>query len=255
MKTIRIIPCLDCSFVNGKAKVVKGVKFENLQSQGDPAVLAEKYYQQGADEVCFLDITASLDSRQTMQKTVKKTAEQVFVPVTVGGGIQSLADASALFRAGADKVAVNSAALKRPELVREISREYGSQACVLAMDVKKANKGWEVYTRAGTQNTGKYALDWAKKGEELGAGELLVTSIDRDGTQSGYDLKLLKAISTEVNIPVIASGGAGSLEDMVQAVQLGKADAVLAASIFHTGKYTIRDVKKAFQSKGIRVRP
>jgi imidazole glycerol-phosphate synthase subunit HisF len=241
-------------FVNGTAEVVKGKKFKELKIMGNPVELAKQYYEQGADELCFLDITASKESRSTMLETLAKVSEEVFIPITAGGGVKSLDEAKAIFRAGADKVTINTAALNQPKLIQEISQAYGTQACVVAIDAKKQTNGWAVFSYGGTQNTGQDVVTWAKKAKKLGAGELLITSMDRDGMRSGYDLELLKTVSEAVHIPIIASGGAGNIDDILKAVKVGKADAVLAASIFHFKKYKVRDVKRALKENGISVR-
>ena len=247
----RIIPCLD---VKG-GKVVKGVRFKGLREAGDAIELAERYYAEGADEIAFLDIGATLEDRKTVVELVRRTARRVFVPLTVGGGVKSVKAARELLLAGADKVAVNSAAVERPELIGELAREFGSQAVVVAIDAKREGANWQVFTRAGSRRTRLDAVRWAKQAEELGAGELLVTSMDRDGTRQGFDVELLKAIGERARIPVIASGGAGRLEDFAEALRRGGADAVLAASVFHYGELTIGDVKKFLRAKGVEVKP
>lgn len=249
----RIIPCLDVK----DGRVVKGVNFVNLQDAGDPVETAAIYDQAGADELVFLDITASSDKRKTIIEVVKKTAEKVFIPFTVGGGISDVEDIREILMAGADKISINSAAVKKPHLITEGARKFGSQCIVVAIDSKrKANpeEGWEVYIHGGRTNTGLDVIEWAKKVESLGAGEILLTSMDADGTKDGYDLPVTSVVSQSVNIPVIASGGAGNLEHMYDALTMGKADAVLAASIFHYGEYTISQVKKYLQEKGVVVR-
>ena len=250
----RIIPCLDCIPVNGKIKVVKGRNFQNLDLIDDPVRLAEKYYLQGADELCFLDIGATVESRKTMVSMIKKVSKKVFIPLAVGGGIKSMGDAEKLFKNGADKVAINSAAINNPRLIAEISKQFGKQACVVAIDSKRINGVNKVFSIAGTQETEFLAEDWAKNAEELGAGEILLTSIDKDGTKSGYDIGLTRKISENLNIPLIASGGCGSLQDISDAVLQGKVNAVLAASIFHYGNFSVWDVKKFLKSKNIDVR-
>ena len=239
--------------------MVKGTRFVNLRDAGDPVECAEEYDRQGADELVFLDITASSDERDTMVHVVEETAAKVFMPVTVGGGIRSAADVRRMLQAGADKVSVNTAAIQNPELVREASEQFGNQCIVVAIDAKRRNSdgdggGWEVYTHGGRKTTGLDAVEWARKVVELGAGEILLTSMDADGTKAGYDLALTRAISEAVPVPVIASGGAGKLEHMQSVLTEGKADAVLAASIFHFGEFKVRDVKEFLQGKGIRVR-
>ncbi len=264
MLTKRIIPCLD---VTG-GRVVKGISFVQLKDAGDPVELANHYDREGADELVFLDITASSDHRRIMIDVVQRVSEQVFIPFTVGGGLRSIEDMRGILEAGADKVAVNTAAVEHPELIEQGARKFGSQCIVLAIDAKRvetgrstagslgldAASGWEVYVHGGRTPTGIDALKWAKHGVRLGAGELLLTSMDADGHQTGYDLPLTRAISESVNVPVIASGGAGGPEDLYAAVTEGKADAVLAASIFHYGTYSIRAVKQYLSKKGIPVR-
>jgi cyclase len=247
----RIIPCLD---VTG-GRVVKGTKFLNLRDAGDPVECALEYDRQGADELVFLDITASSDDRKTMVEVVERTAEKVFMPVTVGGGIRTVEDVRQMLRAGADKVSVNTAAIQNPDLVRAGSDQFGSQCIVVAIDAKfKSGGGWEVYTHGGRVPTGLDAIEWARKVVALGAGEILLTSMDADGTKAGYDIRLTRAISQAVKVPVIASGGAGSLEHLLEVLTLGHADAVLAASIFHFGQYKVEDVKKYLSERKIRVR-
>lgn len=252
MLTKRIIPCLD---VHG-GRVVKGVQFVNLVDAGDPVACAAAYDKAGADELTFLDITASSDARKTMLDVVARVAEQVFIPFTVGGGIRTVDDFRQTLLAGADKVGVNSAALKRPELITEAALRFGSQCVVVAIDAKKRpdGSGWDVYLNGGRINTGRDALEWAVEAEKLGAGEILLTSMDRDGTKSGYDLDLTRTLSEAVNIPVIASGGAGSMEHFRDAIALGRADAVLAASLFHFGEMNIADLKAYLAGEGIPVR-
>jgi len=272
--TKRIIPCLDVK----DGRVVKGINFVNLKDAGDPVESAAVYSREGADEIVFLDITASIEKRKTIVKVVEKTAEQVFIPLTVGGGIRGIEDIRILLKSGADKVSLNTAAVENPLLVRKGAESFGSQCIVVAIDAKRIsqeprakskekNKNlrstlyalrsgpkWEVYTYGGTKPTGLDAVKWAKKVEKLGAGEILLTSMDADGTQEGYDLELTRAISEAVNIPMIASGGAGNLEHLYQGLTIGKADAVLAASIFHYGKYSIQEAKKYLKNKGLPVR-
>jgi len=246
----RIIPCLDVK--NGR--VVKGVNFENLVDAGDPVAQAKFYYEQGADELCFLDIAASLENRKTMIDLVKKVAEVCFIPFTVGGGINEIADFSNLLKCGADKVSINSAAIKNPKLISQASNKFGAQCVVVAIDVKKNASGkYEVFAGGGTKATGLDAIDWAKKVVKLGAGEILLTSMDRDGTKSGYDLELIKKISSEVSVPVIASGGAGKLQDLADGLKAG-ASAVLAASIFHFKLFSIKQAKEFLDEEGIAVR-
>ena len=248
----RVIPCLD---VTG-GRVVKGVNFVDLRDAGDPVELAARYDAEGADELVFLDITASSDGRDTMVDVVSRTAEQVFIPFTVGGGIRSVADARQMLRAGADKVSVNTAAVQRPELIAEIAREFGSQCVVCAIDAKRtATGGFEVFLHGGRTATGIDALDWARRAVALGAGEILLTSMDRDGTKEGFDLALTRAVVDAVGVPVIASGGVGTLEHLVQGVTEGGATGVLAASIFHFGEHTITEAKQAMSAAGLTVRP
>jgi cyclase len=247
----RIIPCLD---VTG-GRVVKGTKFLNLRDAGDPVECAAEYDRQGADELVFLDITASSDGRETMIQVVERTADKVFMPVTVGGGIRTVEDIRRMLRAGADKVSVNTSAIQNPDLVRAGSEQFGSQCIVVAIDAKQKGRGtWEVYSHGGRTPTGLDALEWAKKVVALGAGEILLTSMDADGTKAGYDVRLTRAISQAVNVPVIASGGAGSLDHMYEVLTLGRADAVLAASVFHFGQYKVADVKNYLRERKLRVR-
>jgi imidazole glycerol-phosphate synthase subunit HisF len=248
----RIIPCLD---VTG-GRVVKGVNFVGLRDAGDPVELAEEYNAQGADELVFLDITASSDAREIMADLVARTARQVFIPLTVGGGIRSVADARKVILAGADKVSVNTAAVHRPELIRELSQEFGAQAVVLAIDARRASiEKWNVYTKGGRFDEGIDAVEWAARGEALGAGEILLTSMDTDGVQSGFDCELTRAVAKATSVPVIASGGAGEPQDFIEVLTEGRADAALAASIFHYGKYTVSDLKMALQQAHVPVRP
>ncbi len=248
----RIIPCLDVK----DGRVVKGVNFVNLIDAGDPVEAAIAYDKQGADELVFLDITATSDNRGTVEDMVKRVAENVFIPFTVGGGIKTVEDFRKLLLAGADKISVNSSAIKRPELIREAAEKFGSQCVVVAIDAKRREdkSGWDVYVAGGRINTHLDALEWAKKAESLGAGEILLTSMDCDGTKAGYDLELTRTISESVSIPVIASGGAGSMEHFYDAFCEGKADAVLAASLFHFGEIAIKDLKSYLSDKGISVR-
>ncbi|MGS0765348.1 imidazole glycerol phosphate synthase subunit HisF [Syntrophomonas curvata] len=247
----RIIPCLD---VHG-GRVVKGINFENLRDAGDPVELAAYYDHEGADELVFLDISASLQGRKTMVDVVKSTAREVFIPFAVGGGISTIDDIRSILNAGADKVSINSAAVNDPDLISEGARKFGSQCMVVAIDARaRENGGWEVYINGGKTATGMDALDWAKEAEKRGAGEILLTSMDKDGTKDGYDIELTAAISDTVRIPVIASGGAGNLEHLYEAVTAGRADAVLCASIFHYREYTIKQAKDYLASKGVAVR-
>ena len=246
----RIIPCLDVK--NGR--VVKGINFVDLKDAGDPVEQAKIYSDGGADEICFLDITASSENRETIYEVVKRTSKKCFVPLTVGGGVRSINDINKLLNCGADKVSINTAAVLNPEVIIESSKKFGSQCIIVAIDAKKNENKWEVFTHGGRNNTGIDAIEFAKKMEDSGAGELLVTSMDRDGTQIGYDNDLMFKISSIVNIPTIASGGVGNLDHLVDGIKLGTASAVLAASIFHYGKYTIKDAKQYLDSKGIPVR-
>lgn len=247
----RIIPCLDV--FNGR--VVKGIKFVDLKDAGDPAECAEAYSKQGADEIVFLDITATNEKRKTIIDVVKKTAEKVFVPLTVGGGISSVEDIKNILRAGADKVSLNSAAVRNPQLIREGADLFGNQCIVLAADVKKMPSGrYNIYIQGGRIDTGLDAIDWVKKAESLGAGEILLTSMDRDGTKAGYDLEITKAVAEAVNIPVIASGGCGTLSHFAEAFEIAMADGALAASLFHYGELTISQVKKYLSERGISIR-
>jgi imidazole glycerol-phosphate synthase subunit HisF len=253
----RIITCLD---VTG-GRVVKGVNFVGLRDAGDPVELAERYNSQGADELVFLDITASSDARDILAEVVAKTARKVFIPLTVGGGIRKVADARKIILSGADKVSVNTAAVHRPELIRELSEEFGAQATVLAIDARRAldnkssKKRWNVYTMGGRHDEGIDAVEWSQRGESLGAGEILITSMDTDGVQTGFDCALTSAVAEATSVPVIASGGAGRPEDFVTVLTDGKADAALAASIFHYGKYTVADLKHALAAANVPVRP
>jgi cyclase len=247
----RIIPCLDVD--NGR--VVKGVRFVEIRDAGDPVEIARRYDEQGADEVIFLDITASSDNRETMVHVVEAMASQVFIPLTVGGGIRKVEDVRRMLNAGADKVAINTAAVARPEFVKEASDHFGSQCIVVAIDAKQVGPDrWEVFTHGGRKATGLDAVAWARKMTEYGAGEILLTSMDRDGTKDGFDLALTRAVCDAVSIPVIASGGVGNLDHLVDGVRLGHADAVLAASIFHFGEYTVGQAKQRMAAAGIEVR-
>ena len=251
MRVIRVVPCLDVK----AGRVVKGVNFVGLRDAGDPVELAARYDAEGADEVIFLDITASSDARDTLIDVVRRTAERVFIPLTVGGGVRSVEDARTLLRAGADKVSLNTAAVARSELVAEISAEFGAQCTVVAIDARRAAVGWEVYTHGGRKPTGLDAVSWAEEVVKLGAGEVLLTSMDRDGTREGFDLALTRAVSDAVSVPVIASGGVGDLQHLVDGVVEGGADAVLAASIFHFGEHTVAEAKAVLAAAGLTVRP
>ncbi len=251
MLTKRIIPCLDVA--NGR--VVKGTKFLNLRDAGDPVDVAKRYDKEGADEIVFLDITASYQKRKTIIDVVKKTAENVFMPLTVGGGIRNLHDIRELLKAGADKISINTAAVENPEFIKLAAKKFGSQCIVVAIDAKKCDKNkWEVYTYGGRKPTNIDAVKWAKKVEKLGAGEILLTSMDKDGTKNGYDIELTRAISEAVKIPVIASGGAGTKEHFYEAFTNGKADAALAASLFHYKELSIKKLKKYLSKKGVEIR-
>lgn len=279
MHTKRIIPCLDCDLSVPEGRVVKGVKFKQIKYAGDPVKLAKKYYKDGADELVFLDITASHERRETMIHVIKKVAEQVFMPLTVGGGINTTDDIKKILRAGADKVSINTSAMKNPALIKEASEKFGTQCIVAAIDAKRVvdsennktikdnevkygtpdtqkdkNTKFECSVYGGREMTGVDAVKWARKVEELGAGDIMLTSMDRDGTKEGYDLELTRAISCAVNIPVIASGGVGNLEHIYEAFTKGKADAALAASIFHFNEYPIPEVKEYLKEKGICIR-
>jgi cyclase len=251
VRSVRVIPCLDVD----AGRVVKGVQFVGLRDAGDPAELAERYDAEGADEVVFLDITASSDGRATMVDVVTRAAERVFIPLTVGGGVRSVEDARRLLRAGADKVGVNSAAVASPRIVRHLADEFGAQCVVVAIDARRAGASWEVHTHGGRQPTGIDAVGWAVRAAELGAGEVLLTSMDRDGTREGFDLALTRAVVDAVDIPVVASGGVGSLEHLVEGAVEGGADAVLAASIFHFAEHTVAEAKQALAAAGVTVRP
>lgn len=251
MVTKRIIPCLDVT----KGRVVKGTKFLQLRDAGDPVEWAVEYNRQGADELVFLDITASSDNRRTMIDVVKRTAEKCFMPLTVGGGIRTAADVREMLLAGADKVSMNTAAIRKPELISESAAAFGVQCIVVAIDAKRSGLGrWNVFTHGGRNPTSLDAVEWAKEAERRGAGEILLTSMDADGTKDGYDLDLTSAVSTAIGIPVIASGGAGSLDHLLKVLQYGKADAVLAASIFHFAEFTVREAKDFLAKNGIPVR-
>ena len=245
----RIIPCLDVK----KGRVVKGINFVDLKDAGDPVEQAKIYSDGGADEICFLDITASNENRDTIYEVVEKTSKKCFVPLTVGGGVRSIDDINKLLHCGADKVSINTAAVQNSKVVEDSSRKFGSQCIVVAIDAKRGKNGWEIFTHGGRKSTGINAIDFAVKMEKCGAGELLVTSMDKDGTQTGYDIDLMKEISSIVNIPVIASGGVGSLDHLVTGIKAG-ASAVLAASIFHYGKYSIKQAKEYLDSKSIPMR-
>ena len=250
MLTKRIIPCLDVM----EGRVVKGMNFVNLKDAGDPVVNAKAYEKQLADELCFLDITASHEKRRTILNVIEGVAREVFMPLTAGGGIRSIQDIRDVLLAGADKVTINTAAIERPEIVREASDVFGSQCICVAIDAKRSATGFEVYTYGGRKPTGVEAIGWARRVEELGAGEILLTSMDRDGTKIGYDIPLTKAISEAVNVPVIASGGVGNLEHLYEGLVDGKADAVLAASIFHYREYTVIEAKEYLRGRGVAVR-
>jgi len=250
MHAKRIIPCLDVD----QGRVVKGIKFVDIRDAGDPVEMAQLYDEKGADELVFLDITASSDKRNIMVDVVERTGDVVFIPFTVGGGLRNIEDIKAILRAGADKVSLNTSAVQNPDLIKESSRIFGSQCIVLAIDAKKKKNSWEVYTHGGRKPTGIDAVEWAKKAESLGCGEILLTSMDADGTKDGYDLPLTKAISEAVTIPVIASGGAGNAEHIYDALTKGKADAALAASIFHYEEHSIKKVKEYLKSKNVSVR-
>ena len=258
MHTVRVIPCLDVD----AGRVVKGVQFTDLFDAGDPVELAARYDDQGADELVFLDITASSDHRRTMVDVVSRTAEMVFIPFTVGGGVRSVEDARQLLRAGADKVGVNTAAVDRPDLIAELADEFGRQCVVVAVDARRLRSpaadggtGWEVFTHGGRTPTGLDALEWTERCSAIGAGEILLTSMDRDGTRDGFDLELTREVSRRCPIPVIASGGVGTLDHLVEGAVAGEADAVLAASIFHLGEFTVGQAKEHLLAAGVNVRP
>ena len=250
MVKVRIIPCLDVK--NGR--VVKGINFVDLVDAGDPVEQAKHYSENGADEICFLDISASLENRDTMVNVVKKTANEVFIPLTVGGGISSIENIQSLLKAGADKVSINSAAINNPNIIKQSSEYFGNQCIVVAVDAKRINNDWYVFSHGGTKNTGIFALDWINKVQELGAGEILLTSMDKDGTKSGFDINLLSEVSKFVTVPVIASGGVGKLEHFYEGVNKGKANALLAASVFHFNEISIKEVKEYLLNKNIEIR-
>ena len=246
----RVIPCLDVK----DGRVVKGVQFLDLRDAGDPVAAAQAYDAQGADELVFLDITASHEGRAIMLDVVRRTAEGIYMPLTVGGGIRGVDDIRTLLRAGADKVSLNTAALERPQVIREAAERFGSQCIVVAIDAKRSNGGWTVYSHGGRRPASREAVAWAREAEGLGAGEILLTSMDRDGTQDGYDLELTREVAEAVSVPVIASGGVGTLEHLREGLVEGKADAALAASIFHFGTHTVRDAKAYLRDRGVPVR-
>jgi len=251
VRSVRVIPCLDVD----AGRVVKGVNFVDLRDAGDPVELASRYDAEGADEVVFLDITASSSARDTIVDVATRTAEECFIPFTVGGGVRGVEDARRLLRAGADKVSVNTAAVSRPQVVTELSDEFGAQCVVVAIDARRAPGGFEVFTHGGRKPTGLDAVSWAAECQRLGAGEILLTSMDRDGTKDGYDVELTRAVSEACDLPVIASGGVGNLDHLVEGAVEGKADAVLAASIFHFGEYTVAEAKAHLLAAGLAVRP
>jgi cyclase len=248
----RVIPCLDVD----QGRVVKGTNFVDIRDAGDPVELAVRYQDEGADEIVFLDITASHEKRDTVAALARRCADDVFIPFTIGGGIRSVADAQVVLDAGSDKVSVNSAAVERPELIGELAEVFGAQCVVLAVDARKRDDstGYEVVVHGGRTETGREAVEWVREGVERGAGEILLTSMDRDGTEDGYELELTRAVADAIDVPVIASGGAGSLDHLVEAVEQGRADAVLCASIFHYGEYTVREAKERMRTAGIPVR-
>jgi imidazole glycerol-phosphate synthase subunit HisF len=246
----RIIACLDVD----AGSVVKGVQFQNLQHMGDPVELATRYGKDGADEITFLDISATIEGRKTLVETVERTAKNLFIPLTVGGGVKTVEDAKTLLRAGADKISINTAAVENRNIISAIARDYGAQCVVVAIDAKANANGWSVFTHAGRKDTGLEVVEWARTVERLGAGEILLTSIDSDGRKEGYDLKLTRKVADSVHIPVVASGGAGSSDDCYKAFVDGHADAALVASLFHTGKETPRSMKEALKAKGLEVR-
>ncbi|MCU1463885.1 MAG: Imidazole glycerol phosphate synthase subunit HisF [Acidimicrobiales bacterium] len=251
MHSVRVIPCLDVD----EGRVVKGVNFVGLRDAGDPVELAARYDVEGADELVFLDITASSGNRETIIDVARRTAEEVFIPFTIGGGVRSVDDARRLLRAGADKVSVNTSAVARPALISELAREFGSQCVVVAVDARRAPGGYEVFTHGGRKPTGLDAVSWAAEAEKLGAGEVLLTSMDRDGTRDGFDIELTRAVTDTVGVSVIASGGVGTLEHLAEGALDGGADAVLAASIFHFGEFTIAEAKAHLAERGLTVRP
>jgi len=247
----RIIPCLDVT----AGRVVKGINFVELRDAGDPVEIARRYDEQGADEITFLDITATSDGRDLILHIIEAVASQVFIPLTVGGGVRAVEDVRRLLNAGADQISINSAAVANPQLVYEASQKYGSQCIVVAIDAKKSGDSkWEVFTHGGRKPTGLDVIEWAQKMEQLGVGEILLTSMDRDGTKSGFDLALTRAVSDAVSVPVVASGGVGSLQDLADGIKLGRADAVLAASIFHYGEHTVQEAKRFMAQQGIPMR-
>jgi len=250
MLTKRIIPCLDIK----EGRTVKGVNFEGLRDAGDPVELAQRYSQEGADELVFLDITATLEKRKTLIELVKRISKHINIPFTVGGGIKTVEEIEELLKAGADKVSLNSSIVKDPYLINKASKVFGAQAIVAAIDAKRVDKNWDVFIKGGTENTGKNALDWMVEAEERGAGEILLTSMDRDGTKNGFDLDLLSMANKRVQIPVIASGGAGNIQHCIDAIEVSNTDAVLAASIFHFKEIEISELKKAMHERGIPVR-
>ncbi len=246
----RIIPCLDVD----RGRVVKGVNFVGLRDAGDPVEVARRYDEQGADELTFLDITASSEERDLILHVVEAVAAQVFIPLTVGGGVRKVEDVRRLLNAGADKVSINTAAVQNPQLVADAAGRYGSQCIVVAIDAKRSGKSWEVFTHGGRRPTGLDAVEWARKMQDLGAGEILLTSMDRDGTREGFDIALTRAVADAVDVPVIASGGVGKLDHLAEGVLEGRADAVLAASVFHFGEFTVREAKRYMAKRGIEVR-
>ena len=250
MVKVRIIPCLDVK--NGR--VVKGINFVDLVDAGDPVEQAKHYSDNGADEICFLDISASIENRDTMVNVVKNTANEVFIPLTVGGGISSIENIQSLLKAGADKVSINSAAINNPNIIKQSSEYFGNQCIVVAVDAKRIDNDWYVFSHGGTKNTGMFALEWIKRVQELGAGEILLTSMDKDGTKSGFDINLLSEVSRLVTVPVIASGGVGKLEHFYEGVNKGKANALLAASVFHFNEISIKEVKEYLINKNIEIR-
>jgi cyclase len=250
MLTTRIIPCLDVDC----GRVLKGVQFKDLKDAGDPVTLAKLYNDQGADELTFLDIGASYKSREILIDLVRAVSKQVFIPLTVGGGIRSVEDIEKILNAGADKVCICTAAIQNPLLIKEAAKQFGSQCIVLSIDAKKTDESWNAYTHGGRHDSRIDAISWAKKSEDLGAGEILINSIDKDGTREGYDIKLTRTISECVNIPVIASGGAGNLKQILDAIKAGKADAVVLASLLHYGEYTIKEIKKYLKDNGVNIR-